>query len=884
MESLIVLTSPPDLFDIAWLDPFERVSCEIGKSLTPPSNFTHVSFSSAASYEACQDEGGAASYLTEVVKAFMNRKFRDALDGIQERIDLTVTKGFFGNSFKEVYTSEPLYDCFGRIALDRNMGQFYHLYLKGEVQDYGSLLCHHPIIGELLYRGVDEKSIRKRDFSFSLRKVEPYRGEDQNEILYIPINKDLLSDVKSIDNEPYSGHLYNEILGDMVVLWAFSESLNYGSFYNDRGEVVNPINGTIALFHEPGVKVWRQNTPIPVEYMVLEEPGWKVRPLTKNPVWSNVIDQVARHALDLSIKSDERCGVGFDSAHVLWDLLKGINRKFKTSPFEWYFVNVDLTAATDRIPKPLLRAIWKGLFRGLGIGPEHPLWVYSESQLKDYEIEYRNKTYEHRCGSFMGTPLSFLGLTMYNLCIVEISSYLDGFSLPVTPKSLEKFSRVSGSLDGIVGDDLMRFTNRGNLYKKTVDLFKETNGKPSKGKYTVSSIHGILCESHVYKCGDKHPFLNFLDIIRCKLLTPSTRYHSDNRSSVIGKGSALYSQIEWYKSTNKEYKVVPEMVISAYNRILFDVLEPWVYSLIPLSGVHLPHSCGGLLFPMSWEKILEDYSSQLAVLRYLVNTEDINDYLVFSTKAHHVHGNYRRGLEIDDYSYIYLKDVEYTGRVFTAFKPEATTSMFTLAGVIKFYCEKDPEIQRSPVTGLPSIRVVLTRVFDEYGFMPMDLVLDKWDRYFSFLKAFKEGSKPIRYSFQKYLHNLRKFWDEEMDRLCMKITSKELNHGFKNLDDLSWAVALKGKTLIHKDICKDKILSSGPTLSVSLRNKDGSMNPRLHSGSGWDALAKESLMTWLGDTVIDNVTDEDQGMTGYLSRQLCLKIVDGQWRFETPQP
>jgi len=866
---------------------FKSVVRDITSRMARPNMGTHCSFSTSSCYEVTQEDGGMAAFLTDSVEQFLETEIPKELlwsTGIQEPDKVSM----FGK-VKGGFINDPIYDPFGRIAIPKGISKIFSARQTKGLR---------PLrFRDILYRDIDTESIpasSKKSFEFSQRFVKPCcikKGNDKfccpidhtaDMLCSTPINLEMVNQVRALSNVdvlPYAGVKYNQVLGDITSLWAFSDQLRF-SEYHQNGEKVEPLCG-LALFKEPGVKVYVQVKNIPCSYMVLEEPGWKARPLTKSIVSLTVIEQLCRHALEDSFLSDPRCGIGFNSGNILWDMLKFANKKHKGKVERPTFINSDLKSATNRIPKTLARAMWEGAFEGLGIDQEHPLYVYSRSQLKDFDILWKRKLTPHKCGSFMGTPLSFLGLTLYNLAVCELS--ISCKFQKIDPSKSEDMANYrhctieNTSIDAIVGDDLLRVTDDHDLIKPTINVYTLTNAVISPGKFTISKHHGILCESHVFFEGGEKPYA-FLDIIKARLLTDSCRFHADNRSSILGKGSSLNNQVMYYSETNKDYGNVPSTVITMYERILKSIISEWLFKKMVNSGIHLPHSCGGLQFPMPWDEINIRYKDKLNILSSLLK-KDFTTCMQWIIRLRSVHGQYRRGLEVPDYSKIYRDFINLNLPVGNVFDPTVKDKIYPLSSALKYIITERTDIPVSAYTGLPQIKVSLKALYDSYGFISVDTLLDQWDRYFCFLKAFTSKPKPVHYSFHNYVKNLNRFWSD----LSEEVTPEE-DHTFKDFNHLSWSVALKSKTLIHVDFCKEKILCAGPTLHVMLRQPklkgftEGGVNPPKHTQMQWDEFIRNHVSNYLRSIGADDDTITPQ--VQYLQSEIGIVWIDGKWVFE----
>nr|QXN75398.1 MAG: RNA-dependent RNA polymerase [Grapevine-associated narna-like virus 14] len=448
----------------------------------------------------------------------------------------------------------------------------------------------------------------------------------------------------------------------------------------------------------------------------------------------------------------------------------------------------------------------------------------------------------------MGEPPSFMGLTLYNLAVIEISAHiaLRGISptikYPVALEVFEKEGPLPSGYQCVVGDDLEQFTNIPGLDKATHRVYASTNAKRSPGKDTTSRCHGVLAENHVWFDG-KH--LQYLDTIKAKLLTPSTRFHSDNRSSIIGKGSTLYTQLVWYEETMPaKLSFSAQSARLIYTQMCVRGMYPRVMRRALGLPIALPPSVGGISFPLRWDSVQSLHREELNFLYWLIHKSPLDKFIEFSTKLKCINRAPRRSLDVPDYSEIWCRQVKNLLEVnnlkpVESFDPNNREGLYTLKTILSYVVKHVPEVPISPVTGVPQVKLALSYIYDKFGFTPIEAVDDLYERYYTFLSTFKGDGKPAtRLTFTKYVSNLNRFWSTVKGTDSL---SGFADHEFKNLEALHWDFSQRNKILIHKDYVMQDTLASGPTLRILA----GKIGASVRSREGWNSTLDHTICDYL---------------------------------------
>jgi len=653
---------------------------------------------------------------------------------------------------------------------------------------------------------------------WSLPHANPYGG--------FPYNREII-DLLNNDKAPF----YNETLGDIVTLWAFSEMLRYGHFVGLDGLPRKPVWPNLAIFAKQEQLVWVQLKKIPATFMALEEPGWKVRPLTKNLSFVTLLQSLIRHPMAESIGSDNRVGLGLKSSYVLWDFLKLI--KGKNFNKKWYFISTDLKSATDLIPHDVLKAIWDGALPNMGISAgKHPLYTLINMIMLDHELLWTPDgpagpriRGDHACGSFMGEPVSFMGLSLYNLCVSEIAAFYCLNRLDLERRyPLDGFRHCGPLPTGyicIVGDDRFEFTDLPGMFPILNKIYLASNAKPSPGKNTVSAFHGILAENHVFFDGSN---VKYLDTIKSKLLTPSTRFHSDNQSSILGKGATLWQQLVWFEQTMRYCSSsAGHSARLIYTNMMVKGFYPKDIKKALRLPITLPTSVGGVNFPVPFSRAISYHGWELDFLWWITHSSPIEIFFEYAASIRDISSVRRRALKTDPYSKIWKSNFSSLVssqdlRISEVFDPKDRDKLYTLRSVLEHVQGRYP-IPVSQVTGQPQVNLTIDYVYKTFGFLPVETLVDLWERQTTFTKAFTEGvSQQEKLSFHKYVNNLERFW-RDAKRECGGLTME--SHRFTSMDNVHWDFSQRMRTFIHRDKCGGGRLSSAATLFVRLLRRDG---------------------------------------------------------------
>jgi len=722
-ECVNVLTVSKDLPDQV-LDTFRifsgKLADHLGVGEAPRA--THVSVSTSACCGSTTSEGGKANAL------------RSTLD-----LNSNPNDWFFYNEGIVETPQDNLFDCWGRNCLTTSV-LLSHPKLDVTNMIWSCFYRNSTDIGVIRQRG----PIKPMDVTIGSRN-RPHVYIRHNEAVYPRPRRDLLATLGWRHAE-----LFNGELGEISLLLSSGESLSYGKF--DRKPDLFLVNSKTRL----RLPLWKSTDPvtfIPVtppecELLVLAEPGAKCRPLTKNRTWLTLIFQSMRFQIEPIVARDGRARIGLRHTNKMWDFLKYL-RKSKFGPGA-IAQSTDYSAATDHLDLKLIFSIWQPFVARLP--KTHPFRVYSKliwSNRKLIVPKYiTNDDITHRCGSFMGEPLSFITLTLYNLLLEEITNhYWLSKEIPWSPPRIITLGK---SPCAICGDDLaaIRYSmDHVELFNK---LVRESGSKLSPGKDGKSYRVLIFTEDHLLI--DENVDFIYVDVIKARLLTRVVRQHSDNRSSILGKGRMLSNQLDYLENTGYSARV---MQIYSYIRNL----EYKDYFTICKYPWFLPPILGGAGIPV--DKIPEWGQPYLKVISDWILTSDWLTLL----KLKGLNSPDSKGITVDETVLRLLTQQLKNFKIFEKvenFNPTAPSrsslfSVFSDKAVFKYLEDKGADMPPDPYEGRTS-RDLVSDVARRYGFLPFSEYISQIERGILFNEFIMTPRCRSQRTLSDWERSSKKFW------------------------------------------------------------------------------------------------------------------------------
>jgi hypothetical protein len=791
-ETLKVLTTPKVTKPIV-LEHFRAVAERFAKGLPRIGLTTHISVSRSATSNYTLAEGGRTADISEMIQDFQGICPKDILKYLES-------------------PGDALFDAFGAIAFMKSDKNNLRAGPMG-VPLPDSYMCV-PNIMLYSYPLIDSES------RLYLRTHEKF-GVDPS---------------------------LNGRLGHVILLTSSAESLRSGRFDPPPDFV---LNNRYPFWKRRRSVRYKAKGHIWLRYNVLCEPGLKIRPLTMQPAWYTTIMQAYRHMLESVMSTDVRLRLSFEEDHKLWELLKYMGNHVKDYD-GWEHTSADYKSATDHLAFDLIKSMWLGFFQGNNVSISHPLRVYFhliwESKLLVFphfkgmkgninkpldwthqspSLAVLDTSYIQMCGSNMGEPLSFLTLSLYNICVVELASahYVLSktiWDLPIIFIS-KKATDITGMVSSIVGDDLYMGAPYG--VRDIQQLIVADSGMiSSKGKDFSSKNMMVLCEDHSYYCKadtfvsknrdgsllfsnlDKDKII-YLDVVKIRLLTRMNRIHSDNRASILGKGAMLSVQLDW--NPNPLVRDISRSIyMTNFDRTINASL--WAYKY----PIELPPVAGGMSLPIrDWETTKRMFDPYLRYLSMIISWETTGFISEF-VEIVNINRRLERGVYIPVHRENYLDllkglkgPMSYNG------DPEG---IFTRDSIIKFLMKKS-EIPKSPYSGQYIDSVVRDRALAELRLVPLRRLLRNVDRILAFNELLSNPTRePAKYSIFKYQKNLVKFWR----RVKRRIKDFDLpeTHGFRSALDI--ALKLNYKLNVYVPIERDDLIfDRGPSLMVDWNRK-----------------------------------------------------------------
>jgi len=783
-----ILTTRKDI-DPKVLSVVNGFSTGLGKKLgvREMPTHTHVSVSTSGCFERSQRDGGLAAEVGSWISK-MDVSFHDVYIGP------SMGPGSFPISLAEY--------------IDRG-GQIINL------RDvYGEMLFPRPKSFFAFSLGLNSISLKKKQLSF----LEALYGGSG-------LSAKRRKASKLIGEESLPAEL-----GKSCLLYASALALLQGEYLSDIDE--RPVSFSNYLFIE-GVRIpvvtdekmrrhliYRPISMPKTKLDCLAEPGAKTRPLGKNQAWFTLVTRAMRFMAEPIIARDGRARIGLRSTNKMWSFLKylkGVGSAYG-DPIAH---SADYESATDLIALAILAAIWDGFLKSLP--KSHPFWVFEKLISCQRSLFFAGKykfLYElyhsgilNECGSFMGEPMSFLTLTLENLLVEEISDYYYVNPFQRIWSKPTSYTCCGRNPCCICGDDVAAL--RDSL--RRVLLFREVAidmGWKFSWKEGVSRRVMIFCEDHAILTGKKDKFkVVYADVIKSRLLTTMSREHSDNRSSILGKGRMLSNQLDYFENKNLKISII------GYFRNIFDRCFHYgvIHNMACKMPIYLPPSAGGMGFPIV-ESLMPSF--MWPFIGHVFKTLDIKDeaerYCALEALKS-LNSRVKHGFSADT-SEVLLK-------VFREFKKAKPGSSRVSGNTIY-----DDDFVITLLTEVYSIEMPLDPYLKKYdfsslkneasriGFVPLSSLAEEIERVLNFQKFLKNGVDREPRTFNKWLKDSKRYWNKNLFKT--NEVSKMANLGrsrFKDIVSLERAITrgFSGWIYAGSDLEHFNLINSGPSLKVS---------------------------------------------------------------------
>jgi hypothetical protein len=299
------------------------------------------------------------------------------------------------------------------------------------------------------------------------------------------------------------------------------------------------------------------------------EGGWKVRPITLSDLAPLLIGAVGRQFCDQILLDDDLNKVGLKQPAKLWRLLNVFDRKkgqfvIRESTLRNYCLSVDLTTATDAVPRYSVRQVLNGFRRAAKFTDDMFMNLVFDIALSSRTFTCPNypelAPQRHRAGILMGELLSgiFLNTMTYTVrCFLPLwhTFCVCGHGIPVlgflnatsTNEECIRFlrthrKRIQEFLDHPMeipkppnnslgaGDDMILFSdNNVGLTARLLYLVFEM--QPSEKTWYCSRYYGTFTEETCLRSEDPDGKFIYVDEVKPRLFT---NYDDSNGSTLVG--------------------------------------------------------------------------------------------------------------------------------------------------------------------------------------------------------------------------------------------------------------------------------------------------------------------------------------------------------------
>jgi hypothetical protein len=803
-ETLRTLTSPftiqNDVLELYWFAAFNLGRKYYDRDVRMPW-YSHVSVSTSSTFDVVSEAGGRAEDVSTSVRLWLGT------------LDLsTLPEGTY-------------YDCFGQLVF----------WKEGE--------AFHPLVN------LEDEVVALIDYMPDLFGIEH---------AFYPYHTDPLEIIGMLqDGDDIPDELINQKLGLLVLLWSVT-------MLNERGswEIEPDITwGDMPLWNSEVANTFIPNNLLGprCRFKSLSEPGLKVRPLTISEAWSTELFQFLRFLMEPVFHKEQRARVGFETDNKLWEFIKVLNHEYKDETRKrkflvdekgnsLWFMNSDYKSATDYLTLDLIRSIWNGFLEGFKIPKQSPVWVLrhmlsvprrffpSKDTLCLFERLGLQPGVTQTRGSLMGEPMSFLTLTLYNLCNLDITETAlrtkGGLQTLLGSPQLMSGHTSHERISQVVGDDVLALAP-----KRFIEIFYEivaiSGMHLSKGKDLPSQTLMILCEDHTFvdrtgaeeesssdiigadkvtitKIGKS--VVHYLDVVKIRLLVGSGRIYKDHRAAMIGKAAMLSNQTAWHPN-----KVVARMSHDIYRH---DFEEMHGKSLfIRKLPYELPANAGGFSLPrLSWSRFEEEFPRELRFLRWLLNLP-ASEFLGWHLMMRKPSDRRARGIETKtdfDYMLRILSTFDHCpkGDELNAFNDQRGRTLYDYRQVISLVEQSGADIPKSIWSGNP-IHNLLREQAKDLGLLPLGDVVATIERISSMEALFSGDLKKSSKSFVKLQRDLFKFWRRKANP---HLTSDELplEHGFRGFSDIAKSFGIKAGLWVQNIEPISRFVGEGPHMRIRL--------------------------------------------------------------------
>jgi len=798
---------------------------------------THISVSTTSCSTHARSQGGKAARVREIIDDLKLLSFHSIC------------------SIDSIYVPNgPVYPVKFIELLDRNK-VFYDIFGNRLI---GSDWLSNPAVYKEIYSdGFDKPEVRD-DLTHKLKLLDVFYQAKSNLPNIKNVQGSLNVFLSELDRQTDNDIVLPNNLGKVLLFhsitkyYGYHTIMKYLTYRSPKFWILHPKSGErwLPLWTKPhnsnellaGVE---PEIPPMTRLTVLAEPGMKTRDVTICDVELNIIQQSARFMFEPILTKDPRARIGLVRANKMWDLLKFLQSLKINSKLDITLVNLDYKNATNKMLHSLIQAIWEGLLRR--VPTSHPIWLlvpitWSKRTIVPDLNFSDNQPFVSVSGSLQGEPLSFLTLTAYNLILDDIVNHTVRLGLPLYSEIRE--SLISIPLTGICGDDLTEVVIGSTISKhlckyidprlkttyKQVDLFSQlirlvisdSGMAVSPGKDNDSKEVMVFCEDFILcKKGNEFYEFEYLDTIKGRLLSPSSREMTDRKIAALSRGRMVSGQLSWYP--NLFYK---EYIISLYNNMVRNIHGRDFFSHdYPF---HLPPSCGGLGLPINWQDVPHKEQKYIKYVVWLTSQpktyENISKFLTLrSINGQNRYGIVPPGIQSELIASITGFPVTET---FIKEKVVERNTVYSSKFVQELYEERTKQtLSASTYTGRVPYDLIQSAAYI-LGFVDIWSALDLAERSVTFNALLQNEVKPKKVEyFTSQIRRMNRKWSkiESVDSINYHDCDTSEVH---SMEDLDWRCRTYLSGFILREDVYDLISRQGPSLQFDLKRRDIPPSPQ----------------------------------------------------------
>jgi hypothetical protein len=436
----------------------------------------------------------------------------------------------------------------------------------------------------------------------------------------------------------------------------------------------------------------------------------------------------------------------------------------------------------------------------------------------------------------MGEPMSFLTLTLYNLCNLDICENAirtnGGLQTLLDSPELVQVHIAHERIAQVVGDDVLALAPRqyiDNFY----DIVSRSGMHLSAGKDLPSKTLMILCEDHTFvdRTGSEQEsesdiigadkvtitkigksVIHYIDVVKIRLLVGSGRIYKDHRAAMIGKAAMLTNQTAWHPN-----KTVARMAHDIY-RVSFEEVHGKSLFIKRLP-YELPSNSGGFSLPrLGWDEFQSVFQKELRFLRWLLGLP-ASEFLSWSLAMRKPSDRRARGIEVKtnfDPILRVLSEFEHCadGQELDSFNEQRPRILYSFKQMKVLVEASGADIPVSVWSGNP-IMNLLQQEAKDLGLLPLTDLTSVIERISSMEALFSGDFAKSKKSFAKLQRDLFKFWRRKA-KPQLDAEDLPLEHGFRGFSDIGRSFGIKMGLWVQNIEPITRFVGEGPHLRIRL--------------------------------------------------------------------